>query len=92
MNDPATVTNWPQALVMIMPGVLTFLTSSVTLIIAYLTRRQLGNVHLDLNSRLDAYVKAERSAGRAEGVIAGAAAERADQRDRPDATGKATTD
>ena len=81
-------TGW-QTLIIVLPSILAFLTASLAAIIAGRAGSSAGtavgkidNLHVMLNSRLDALILATAIAARAEGVIAGAASERAAQADR----------
>ncbi len=72
MMQPATssdpINGW-QALVIIMPGVLAFLTSSVAVYFTYMLRKE-------VNHRLTELVDASSRSSRAEGIIEGTATTR----------------
>jgi len=84
VTEPLILT-WPQVVVITMPGVLAFLTASLAAVLAYLSRRNVGELHIAVNSRLDQLLAANRRADPAEG-----AAERAGQSSRAADAGAAS--
>jgi len=80
------ILTWPQVVVITVPAVLAFLTASLAAVLAYLSRRNVGDLHIAVNSRLDQLLAANRRADLAEG----AAAERADQATRAADAGAAS--
>lgn len=75
--------NAGQTLVIVLPSILAFLTSALVAILAYLAHKgstvvgsKVEDLHMIVNSRLDALVEATRSSARAEGVVAGTQSER----------------
>jgi hypothetical protein len=77
MTDPIPPTGW-QTLIIVLPSILAFLTASLAAVLAYLASRgsarnagKIDELHILLNSRLDALVKATQLAARAEGLAAG---------------------
>ena len=70
-------------MIIVLPSILAFLTASLAAILAYLAHRgnaivtgKVQELHVTMNSRLDALVEATRRSARAEGVMAGIDAER----------------
>lgn len=70
-NDPS----WQQTVITITPAILAFLTAALAAVLTYMTHRgvatvaqKVEDVHLVVNSRLDALVEATRRAAHAEGI------------------------
>ena len=83
---PDVPSNGWQALVLVLPSVLAFLTSALAAVLAFMAKQagtatatKVDEVHVILNSRLDALVLATR----AEGVVQGTADERKRVADLP---------
>jgi hypothetical protein len=83
------VTHGWQMLLVALPSVLAFLTSCVAAFLGFKNQKriaktsgQVQELHLVVNSRLDALVEATRRSAHAEGLIEGTQTERAEQADR----------
>jgi len=80
------VTNGWQMLLVALPSILAFLTSCIAAFLGFknqknitVTTGKVQELHLIVNSRLDALVEATRKLAHAEGLIEGTQTERADQ-------------